>query len=235
MECAECTVRSSVGYCHECDMLLCEVCSHTCERCGKVVCSSHIQRTSSGRNICVSCVVQHYDKRARQSKERREQRAEQVEMGRKVRKPHKRKTENLSFEALAQDQPAPLAGAGLSDAVPGAYHESPLADPDQLNARVLTGSASRRTPVWLSGLLMGAAGWILFLLAMRDSAVDIQRAILNLLALLASLGAVLWTGQSAFSKTPDPGRGRSRIALAVGLGALLVSGGLYVLRGMGIH
>lgn len=231
MECADCTVRSSVAFCHECEMLLCEVCSHTCERCDKVVCRSHIQRTSSGRNICVSCVVLHYDKRARQSKERRERRAEQVAMGGKVRKPKKRVTENLSFEALAEDMPAPVATypSGEYDA----FEPSPLTDTEQLNARVLTGSAGRRTPVWISGLAMGCVAWLLCLAALSGDAVNIQRAIYSFLALLVSLGTVVWTASSAFSKTQDGNRRWARVAFAVGSSALLMTVGIYIMRGMG--
>lgn len=232
MECAECKVRSSVAFCHECEMLLCEVCSHTCERCDKIVCRSHIQRTSSGRNICVSCVVHHYDKRARQSKERRERRAEQVAMGGKVRKQKKPAAENLSFEALAQDMPTPAATYPVEDREP--FEPSPASDRDHLNARVLTGSAGRRTPVWISGLAMGGVAWVLCIAALGGDAVNMQRAIFIFLAFVVSLGTVVWTASSAFSKTRDGNRRWARIAFAVGSGALLVSGGIYIMRGMGM-
>ena len=231
MECGDCGVRSSVSYCDECELLLCEVCGNVCERCHKVVCRSHIQRTSSGRNVCVSCVVANYDKRAKQSRELRERRAQRAELGRKVRKHSARKEESLSFESLSRDLgPGPSVPAPAPDLRD--FHAIPVADPEQLNARVLTGSASRRSPTWISGLAMGVLAWLLCAGALRDAPFPVQQAIFNLVALLVSLGAVVLTCPGAFAKIAGPDRTRSRIAFAVGLGALLVAVGLYVMRGM---
>lgn len=255
MECADCGVRSSVGYCRECEMLLCEVCSHTCEICGTTVCRSHIQRSSRGRSICVSCVVSRYDKRARQSRELRERRAERAELGHKVhksRKPHKshesRKSdkpdkpdesrrepvESLSFESLTRDV-GPLPGgapASEPEAPPRAepsprdFGEMPLATQEEINARVLTGSASQRSPTWLSGLGLGVVSWVLCVAAIRASEVDLQQAILVFVALIVALGTVVWTAPGAFARQAGPDRTRSRIAFAVGALALMLAGWL---------
>jgi hypothetical protein len=238
MECAECGVRSAVGYCGECETLLCEVCGRTCSQCGKIACRSHLQRTSSGRNICVSCVVLHYDKRARQSKERRERRAEEVAMGGKTRKHHKHaaEPENLSFEALAREI-GPLAAPipeyrdedpERSDNESGrpqiVVNRGPLADADALNARVLTGSANTRTPPWLGGLSMGVISWILCFAARGQSESALEDGILNGVALLISFGTVVWTAPGAFSKEATSARTWCRVALMVGLGALVFAG-----------
>ncbi len=238
MECAECGVRSAVGYCGECETLLCEVCGRTCSQCGKIACRSHLQRTSSGRNICVSCVVLHYDKRARQSKERRERRAEDVAMGGKTRKHHKHAAapESLSFEALARDM-GPLAAPILEyrDHVPErpdneserpqiVVNRGPLADADALNARVLTGSANVRTPSWLGGLGLGVVSWVLCIAARGQSESAMEDGILNSVALLISFGTVVWTAPGAFSKEATSARTWCRVALLVGLGALIFAG-----------
>lgn len=239
MQCAECGVRSAVGYCGECETLLCEVCGRTCSQCGKVACRSHLQRTSSGRNICVSCVVLHYDKRARQSKERRERRAEEAALGGKTRKHHKHaaEPENLSFEALARDltpPPRPVfapevreeeAGTPVFDSkqAEDPFAHSPLYDKEALNARVLTGSASSRTPPWLSGLALGVVSWVLCLAA-RSSALDVQQFIYSGIALLLSLGTVAWTAPGAFAREEAPGRTRCRAALVIGVGAVVFAG-----------
>lgn len=239
MQCAECGVRSAVGYCGECETLLCEVCGRTCSQCGKVACRSHLQRTSSGRNICVSCVVLHYDKRARQSKERRERRAEEAAMGAKTRKHHKQATEpeNLSFEALARDltpPPRPVFVPEIREeaAEPpsfdskrqDAFEHGPRYDRDALNARVLTGSASARTPPWASGLALGVVSWLLCLAARGPAAVEVQQFIYSGVAFLLSLGTVAWTAPGSFSKEVTPARTRCRAALAIGAGAVVFSG-----------
>lgn len=239
MECAQCGIRSSVGFCHECEMLLCEVCGHQCERCHKTVCRSHIQRTSSGRNVCVSCVVDNYEKRATQSKELRERRAERAEMGRKTRRSRDsggasaaaRPAESFSFESLVQgDEPAPYA-VPESPAAPGyRVDASALADPEALNRRLLTGSAQQRKPAWLGGLVLAALSWLLLVSALRASELGAQKAILALVALVLSLGTIAWTATTAFSRKPGPSRTRSRAVLAVGLAALLSVLYLYASR-----
>ena len=62
MECAICQVRSSVGYCAECQMLLCDECGIHCTKCGKLVCPQHVQETRSHKQLCSDCMA---DRKAR--------------------------------------------------------------------------------------------------------------------------------------------------------------------------
>ena len=64
MECSVCNTRSSVGYCVECQTLLCEVCSIACEHCGKIVCPEHQNETRSGRRLCGACFSAREAKKA---------------------------------------------------------------------------------------------------------------------------------------------------------------------------
>lgn len=234
MECGECTIRSSVGFCHECDILLCEVCSHGCERCGKTVCKSHIQRTSSGRHICVSCVVHHYDKRAKKAKERREMRAEAAVVGAVAApspgkkssgisssssKPH---VESFSFESLQADMGASPINVPEPSSTLQPY--SPLVDQDAINQRVLTGSAPKRRPEWVTGLLLTALAWVVFVGAFTGTSLGGKQVICSGVAMLLSFGAVVWTGPSAISKGDRLRRRRGRLALAVGAITLIASG-----------
>ncbi len=245
MECGDCGIRSSVGFCHECEMLLCEECSRTCERCHKTVCKSHIQRTSSGRRICVSCVVLHYDQRAKKAKERREIRAEKaatVVHAHGTKKKKKKSgsaapppaaapaaAESLSFESLQEELGGVSAGpAVMQEERPRAF--SPLVDEAALNERVLTGSASAKKPAWVGGLALACAGWLFFLAAFTGDALGIQQYIFNLLAVVLSFGAVAWTGPSAFDKEKVTFRVHSRIALAIGLAGLAFSGLVLYMR-----
>ena len=252
MECGSCNIRSSVGYCHECELLLCEECSHTCERCHKTVCRSHIQRTSSGRRICVSCVVHHYDQRAKKAKERREMRAEAAATGERVhhgghKKKHRSKqatapvpeaevgetadapAENLSFEALRMEQGGISAGPAIVDEEPRPM--SPLVDETALNERVLTGSASQRRPKWLRGLVMAVLAWLLFIGAFTGSELGMQQHIFNGTAVLFALASVMLVGGSAFAKDVEAShKKRCRYALALGGLALVVSGLVLYMR-----
>lgn len=56
MECAVCQVRSSVGYCAECQTLLCDECGIHCTNCGKMVCSKHVHETRSHKRLCPACM-----------------------------------------------------------------------------------------------------------------------------------------------------------------------------------
>lgn len=64
MECSICVVRSSVGYCSECQALLCEECGIKCDECGKMVCPEHKHETRSGRTICLACDRERKKRRA---------------------------------------------------------------------------------------------------------------------------------------------------------------------------
>ncbi|MBX7254750.1 MAG: hypothetical protein K1Y02_00215 [Candidatus Hydrogenedentes bacterium] len=64
MECLVCQIRSSVGFCAECQGLLCETCGVPCEQCGSPSCPTHIHETRSGRKLCIKCYEDRQAKRA---------------------------------------------------------------------------------------------------------------------------------------------------------------------------
>ncbi|MCC6697795.1 MAG: hypothetical protein IT365_19365 [Candidatus Hydrogenedentes bacterium] len=63
MECHVCEVRSSVGYCAECQQLLCETCGVPCDICGKLSCPEHVHETRSGKRLCKGCYDERRGKR----------------------------------------------------------------------------------------------------------------------------------------------------------------------------
>jgi len=91
MDCGVCQLRSSVGFCAECKVLLCEVCGIPCGHCGKLLCPDHAQETRGGRRLCAECMEQ-----------RREQR-EQRRHGRKHIEAPREVPEGTSFAALQGD------------------------------------------------------------------------------------------------------------------------------------
>ena len=140
-----------------------------------------------------------------------------------------RPVESFSFESL-QAEAEGLAIA-FSAPPPGSEPEpySPLANEDALNQRVLTGSAPQRKPVWVTGLILAILAWVIFAGVFIGDSLAIQHFIFNVLALIFALGAVVWTGPSAFAKGNKQLRNRSRIAFVVGICALIISGlALYV-------
>ena len=106
MECHVCEVRSSVGYCVECQQLLCETCGVPCENCGKISCPEHVHTTRSGRSLCKGC----YDER----KEKREQRKAAVaakhdkQEGEAARGGDAEAEGDAMDEALAESAPLPI-------------------------------------------------------------------------------------------------------------------------------
>lgn len=64
MECLVCQIRSSVGFCAECQGLLCETCGVPCEQCGSPSCPTHVHETRSGRKLCIKCYEDRQTKRA---------------------------------------------------------------------------------------------------------------------------------------------------------------------------
>jgi len=58
MECSVCNTRSSIGYCVECQSLLCEECAVTCQGCGKLICRDHVHETPHNRRLCIKCYAE---------------------------------------------------------------------------------------------------------------------------------------------------------------------------------
>jgi hypothetical protein len=71
---------------------------------------------------------------------------------------------------------------------------------------------------------MGVISWILCFAARGQSESALEDGILNGVALLISFGTVVWTAPGAFSKEATSARTWCRVALMVGLGALVFAG-----------
>lgn len=67
MECQTCNVKSSVGFCVTCKSMLCEECGIKCDECKRLACRAHIQRTGSGKQLCLTC----YELRREKKREKR--------------------------------------------------------------------------------------------------------------------------------------------------------------------
>ncbi len=63
MDCDFCQMRGNVGFCVECQKLLCEECGKTCAECRKMVCPEHAGTTPHGRILCPACMEERRKKR----------------------------------------------------------------------------------------------------------------------------------------------------------------------------
>lgn len=92
------------------------------------------------------------------------------------------------------------------------------------NARVLTGSASRGTPMWLSGAFLGGLGCVLLLLQKDGTAIwDAVRYVV----LLVGLGAVVWNGYGFYNREQPP---KSRNLCLIGLALGIATVGITLFR-----
>jgi len=64
MECQICGLRSSEGFCHVCQRMICQECGRTCYRCGKMTCIEHGSTGKSGKWACELCRSEHRARRA---------------------------------------------------------------------------------------------------------------------------------------------------------------------------
>ncbi|HPO16377.1 MAG TPA: hypothetical protein PLI09_23275 [Candidatus Hydrogenedentes bacterium] len=105
--------------------------------------------------------------------------------------PEKSKPEILSFQALNADlDEDQRPTAALVSAKP----KMGLTDDQKeaLNRKVLTASAPKGTPIWISSLVGGIAAWVVFWPAVRSTLFTEIRDILLMIVMVVALGTVLW-------------------------------------------
>lgn len=124
MECQVCKTRSSVGYCEETRDLVCEVCSVSCYKCGKLLRKDVAHKSErSGHLYCAACWEEREARRGNRKS------AATAEGG-------------TSFEAL-------MGGAPDEDPEAAAIAQKALEGEDEDGERrVLTASAWRPPPPW---------------------------------------------------------------------------------------
>lgn len=214
MECSVCHVRSSVGFCPECKTLLCEVCGALCTRCGQLACKGHLQRTSEGP-LCRACIVKQL---------RPVPPVPQPEPG--GVESQTSKPEVLSFAALTADVDEDRRPTAAF--IPAASAGIPVDRKEALNRRVLTASARKDTPIWLSSLVGGVASWLVFWPAARTELFLEVRNTLLLIVLAVSLGTVLWAATGvARREASRKERGLCLLGLVLGAGAAAATVILY--------
>ncbi len=122
---------------------------------------------------------------------------------------------------MPEPTPAPMADAPPSESATPAAHREEAADTmeDRLNARVLTGSASKPNPVWLQSIGLGGVSMVLFFL-LRSA---MGYMIVYLLAMIVALGAVAWGGYGLSTATTQKERMGSIAGLVLGALAMLFS------------
>ncbi|MBI2431248.1 MAG: hypothetical protein HYV26_00025 [Candidatus Hydrogenedentes bacterium] len=197
MECSVCKVRSTIGYCKECQRVLCEVCSIPCDRCKKLLCRVHRQRTPGGRNLCAECMAHRNARRAQQEQEKASKKEETFsfqdlldEFGDEVLPGPKKtavKQEAAKIEEFRPDW------AGEAPPEPPPKQEPPKTTEDEINARILTGSAARSRPLWINSAIIGVMACLLGFTAGRNTYFgSLLQPWLSYVIMLVACAAILW-------------------------------------------
>jgi len=213
MECSECGVRGSEGYCVVCHKLLCEVCATRCAVCSTILCDRHRERTTGGRDLCPRCMTR-----------RNEERAARL-LARSKRNHGHHHAESLSFQAL-QAGTDEMPGANFR-ADPGGDVVSRLAqaavDNEEINQRVLTASAHKTTPVWVSSLFLGGLCCVLLLLVVGRSGYQSLQPWMSYFIMFMSLLTAVWAVHGMRQDAPTKERRLCLIGLVLAIFACIVA------------
>lgn len=242
MECAVCQTRSAVGYCAQCKTMLCEVCGVACAACGSITCKRHSAKDAAGRSLCSQC--QTHQNSPAQPPPQPAVPAKQTapkpevltfdalaeELGRTEWQGGGGPESDASQEARssapddtqrkpAQDKPARSAA---QQTAPQRKKLVMDMDEDAINARVLTGSAPKGTPVWLSGAFLGVVACVTTWLLRGFIADPRFQRIGSGLVIVIALGAILWSGSGLFNQNASSrDRKLCIIGIVLGLAAAL--------------
>jgi hypothetical protein len=247
MQCALCETRSAIGYCGTCRTLLCEVCGQACAGCGKGMCPSHRAQAPNGKALCPACFAAHQARGVAPTAMSPARAAAAAPPPPPAPPSPSAAPASTSFSDLLADlgppvisappptaQEAPLsrplvptdddaARAPSLDEIEAramALLEQSIQD-ERHNARLLTASASRGTPMWLSGAFIGGLACVLLLLMQGGSQMWEP---LRYVVLLVGMGAVIWNGYGFYSPgQPAKSRNLCLIGLALGIVAVGVT------------
>ena len=241
MECAVCQTRSAVGYCAKCHMMLCEVCGVVCEACGGIACRRHSARDAAGRALCPLCQARRKNEKTpvgqkaspRGSESSKREVLTFEALSRELGHPeYKTGEDEAAGEAHEASPPSDRDKPERRHEPRHQKHEKHTRrysekldaeiDEDAINARVLTGSAPKGTPVWLSGAFIGVVACVTTWL-LRGFLADprFQRIGFGFIIVIA-LGAVIWSGSGLLNRELSPReRKLSLIGIVLGLVAAI--------------
>jgi len=240
MQCEVCNRQEAGGVCGECGTKVCTQCGRKCAACGKILCPPHMKKTDSGRILCGPCMVTRNDRRAEALAQ---QKTVVLQKSKPVAAPPPEPARGgLSFQDLqAELGDGPVFTGGVPGAGGGATSEG-LINPDtgleegydpEVDAKLaallgedgnvrmeaLGASASRGTPIWLSGLFAGGVSCILCLLVLGGSGFAMMQPYTSYSILLLSVGTMIWSGYGFFH-TDDSPRERKLCLLPFALGLI---------------
>lgn len=221
VECKICQVRLAEHRCATCGAPICPVCGIACDRCGRWSCTPHVHWTPQKHAVCHVC----------------ESGARPAEAPGETVTPASAPSGGMSFEALQAElgspppsavgteekrpepEPAPQSAGRAAEGRPGI---GATPDPN----RLLTASAQRGTPLWVSALFVAGLSWVL-LIPLVTPGINVfhnAQPYMSYSICLLALGAVVWSFTGLFSE--KAGRNERRlclIGLAMGLIAAVVA------------
>lgn len=234
MLCAVCALNPAVAQCTECKQPICGTCGIKCTRCHTFLCKAHTTRTPSGRDLCPQCMALRNAHMAAQAVLQQQQRPT-VALNRSAETVAKTPApaepiEAFSFQSLQADLPPmpepKFAPADLPRAEPDMEALlKKVADVDAINARMLGGSASRRTPIWVSSIFISGIALVFSMgVASSPQSVIILQPYLSYFIILLSLASICWAA-SGMTRTEDSRSERNRctIGILLSLAALSIA------------
>lgn len=248
MVCSVCKTRSAVGYCSTCRILLCERCSTTCAACHQRVCAQHAVRLPEGKILCPRCAemrrqMQEQRHAAHVSSAPPAPSPVSTSFASLIEElppvPTPVSEARAHAETVIEHEPrrkeTPLRTQELS-AEERARRAKSLDDPEEIkrllrsaiqdedeerNFRVLSASAPKATPIWLSGLFTGAMAFILVLPLIFGRGFEVMQPFYSYSIMLLGGGTILWTGYGLFQPSATRTE-RWRCVFGLTLGALAV-------------
>lgn len=204
MECEVCKERSSVGYCTETNVLICEICSVPCEKCGALMNSkaAHFSERS-GRAYCSACWAER-----KESKDKK-----------KKTEPPKETAADTSFAALATEQDE------MSDRDIAAKFQ---VDEELEEEAALKASAWKPPPPWKlsfqSAILGLVAITIVFIFPSfyRVTLPGGQVILTPYILIMVPVLAILWGGVGLTSNDYMADKTRSLLGVLIGILAMIM-------------
>ena len=225
MECSICNSRSSIGYCPDCQKLLCEECGVGCAQCGILLCEDHRIRVGEGIYYCKRCVKKSKDAISHGTPVPKHHRTTPVAIEPVESNNHPTQEKNVappkgfSFEDLMADMeddgfeyqvkekasPEPEADtAGTArDAAAAKPRREPLVSDDPKEFVILASSAPQKTKLWVKTYVISFCALLVILFLWRFPNIGYIQPHTSYLAMFITLNGVFWGGYGLYREYYD--------------------------------
>lgn len=220
MECSICNTRSSIGYCPDCQKLLCEECSVTCAQCGILLCEDHRSRVGDEIYLCHRCAKKTKNAISHGTPIPKHRHATPVALKEVAPDNHiaqeqkSTSSKGFSFEDLMADleddgfeyqvreQEPPESEAdsngSLSDSAASIPRREPLVSDDPNEFVILSSSAPQKTKLWIKTYVISFCALIVIFFLWRFPNLGYIQPHTSYLAMFITLNGVFWGGYGMY-------------------------------------